>query len=116
MSRGLWFVAGAASGIYALAKARRTLSAFTPDGVGARVAAVRAGARVFTDSVVEGMAEREADLCSQLEPAAYASRLRIGAAAALPPVAAASTSPDPSRSDPSGADFTDSEGSRHGHR
>jgi len=96
MSRSVWFVAGAASGIYALAKARRTASALTPDGIGARVAALRAGARVFTDSVQQGMAEREADLCLQLESAPRAGL--IGAAPSSPPdvrqVAPAALSPN----------------------
>lgn len=75
MSRGLWFVAGAASGVYALAKARRTVQAFTPDGVAARVAAVRAGARVFAESVATGAAERETELLLQLERTAGVPRL-----------------------------------------
>ncbi len=75
MSRGLWFVAGAASGVYALVKVRRTAEAFTPDGVGARVAALRAGAHVFTQSVAEGMAQREAVLCAQLEAGPVSHRL-----------------------------------------
>lgn len=79
MSRGLWFVAGAATGIYALVKVRRTARELTPDGVGARLAALRAGAIVFADSVATGMAEREADLCAQLERSPDLPRL-IGAA------------------------------------
>lgn len=66
MSRALWFVAGGACGVYTLVKARRTLHAFTPDGIGARVAALGAGARVFADEVASGMAEREAELRAQL--------------------------------------------------
>jgi hypothetical protein len=63
----MWFMAGSAAGMYALAKARRTVQAFTPDGIGARVAALGAGARVFVDQVAEGMAEREQQLLAQLE-------------------------------------------------
>lgn len=71
MSRVLWFVAGGACGVYSLIKARRTVHAFTPDGIGARVAALGAGARVFADEVATGMAEREAELRAQLDlPAA----------------------------------------------
>lgn len=66
MSRALWFVTGSAAGMYALVKARRTLHAFTPDGIGARAAALGAGARVFADQVSEGMAEREQQLLKQL--------------------------------------------------
>ncbi|MGH3446398.1 MAG: DUF6167 family protein [Nocardioidaceae bacterium] len=71
MSRVLWFAAGAASGVYGLLKAKRTAWNFTPDGVGARVAAVTASARLFADEVSNGMAEREAELREQLRlPAA----------------------------------------------
>lgn len=66
MSRAFWFAAGAASGVYTLVKAKRTAANFTPDGVGARVAAWRLGARMFKDEVVAGMADREAELREQL--------------------------------------------------
>ena len=66
MSRALWFAAGAASGAYALVKARRTVWHLTPDGIGARVAAVGVGARLFTAQVSAGMAEREAELQAKL--------------------------------------------------
>ena len=61
MSRTFWFAAGAASGVYALLKARRTAQHFTPDGVAARVASLRTGARLFAADVSTGMAEREDD-------------------------------------------------------
>lgn len=77
MSRALWFAAGAASGVYGLVKARRTAQAFTPDGVGARVAAWRAGARVFGDEVRAEMAERETQLREQLRLGAGAPRLIV---------------------------------------
>jgi Family of unknown function (DUF6167) len=64
--RAFWFVAGAASGVYGMVKVRRTLENFTPDGVGARVAAAKAGARMFADQVSAGMNEREADLLAEL--------------------------------------------------
>ena len=67
MSRALWFAAGGIAGMYTLVKARRTAHAFTPDGLGARLAALRAGASVFADQVVEGMTEREEQLRAQLE-------------------------------------------------
>ncbi len=66
MSRALWFAAGAASGAYALAKARRTVWHLTPDGIGARVAAVGVGARLFAAEVSAGMAERDAELQAEL--------------------------------------------------
>jgi Family of unknown function (DUF6167) len=91
VSRGLWFVTGAATGIYALVKVRRTARELTPDGVGARIAALRAGATVFADSVAKGMAEREADLCAQLERSPTFPRL-IGAATSTPPPVGTGTS------------------------
>ena len=66
MSRTLWFVAGAASGAYALIKARRTAQKFSPDGIGARVAAVGVGARLFADEVATGMSQREQELRAEL--------------------------------------------------
>lgn len=66
MSRTFWFAAGAASGVYALVKARRTVQHFTPDGVAARVASLRTGARLFAADVSTGMAEREAQLRREL--------------------------------------------------
>ena len=66
MSRTFWFAAGAASGVYALLKAKRTAQHFTPDGVAARVASLRTGARLFMADVSTGMAEREAQLRREL--------------------------------------------------
>jgi uncharacterized protein DUF6167 len=66
VSRVTWFAAGAVTGVYAILKARRTARNFTPDGIAARAAAVRAGARVFTSEVSAGMAERESELREQL--------------------------------------------------
>jgi hypothetical protein len=77
--RAFWFAAGAASGIYGMVKVRRTLEIFTPDGVGARVAAARAGVKMFTDEVAAWMHEREADLMAELRAnAAEHRRLEQG--------------------------------------
>jgi hypothetical protein len=80
MSRTFWFAAGAASGVYALVKAKRTAQNFTPDGVAARMAALRTGARLFAAEVSTGMAQREAELreehaLSAARPAAAAPAL-----------------------------------------
>ena len=48
---------------------------FTPDGIGARVAAVRAGAREFVGNVAAGADEREADLLAELRANADGYRL-----------------------------------------
>jgi hypothetical protein len=66
MSRALWFAAGAASGVYTLYKAKRAAQNFTPDGIGARVAALTVGARMFAAEVSTGMAERESELRTEL--------------------------------------------------
>jgi Family of unknown function (DUF6167) len=66
MSRVTWFVAGAATGVYGLVRARRAARNFTPDGIAARAAAVGAGLRVLTSEVSAGMAEREGELRDQL--------------------------------------------------
>jgi hypothetical protein len=84
MSRTFWFAAGAASGVYAMVKAKRTAQNFTPDGVAARLASLRAGARVFAADVSTGMAEREAAIREQAARAELAPSSRPpGAPAAL---------------------------------
>ncbi len=66
MSRVVWFAAGAVSGVYTLLRARRAARNFTPDGIGARVAALGVGAQMFAGEVSAGMAEREAELRTEL--------------------------------------------------
>jgi hypothetical protein len=66
MSRTLWFVAGAASGVYTLYKAKQAARNLTPDGIGARVAALSVGARMFADEVTVAMAHRESELRAEL--------------------------------------------------
>ena len=85
MKPTFWFVAGAATGVYALVKTKRAVEVFTPDGFAARVAAVRAGARQFADTVADGASEREADLLAELRANADGYRLiEPGPAAASP--------------------------------
>ncbi|MBA2560761.1 MAG: hypothetical protein H0V07_12935 [Propionibacteriales bacterium] len=74
MSRVVWFAAGAASGVYTLVKAKRTAQNFTPDGIGARVAALGLGARMFAGEVAAGMAEREAELRTELQLPTHSRR------------------------------------------
>jgi hypothetical protein len=66
VKRVFWFAAGAVSGVYGMVKVKRTLEVFTPDGLGARIAAARAGVRMFADEVTAGMHEREEDLLAEL--------------------------------------------------
>ena len=51
MSRTLWFVAGAATGAYALRRARRAADAFTPEGLRDRLAGLSLGAQLLTDEI-----------------------------------------------------------------
>jgi hypothetical protein len=62
MRRGVWFVAGAGAGIYAMVRGRRLAEAFTADGLGDRWQALTLGARLFRDEVTQGQAEAETEL------------------------------------------------------
>jgi len=66
MSRGLWFVAGAGAGIYAMMRGRRAAEAFTADGMRDRLGAAGVGIRMFRDEVAQGKAEAETDLRERL--------------------------------------------------
>lgn len=62
MRRGLWFVAGAGAGAYAMVRARRFREAFTVDGLSDRWQALTLGARMLRDEVAQGQAEAETEL------------------------------------------------------
>ena len=62
MRRGLWFVAGAGAGVYAMTRARRLKEAFTAEGLRDRWEAVTLGARMLRDDVVQAQAEKETEL------------------------------------------------------
>jgi hypothetical protein len=66
MRRGLWFVAGAGAGVYAMVRGRRAAEALTADGLRDRVGAVALGARMFRDEVAQGKADAETDLRERL--------------------------------------------------
>jgi hypothetical protein len=66
LGRGLWFVAGAGAGIYAVNRARRVAEAFTPDGLRDRASGLAAASRVFAHEVATGRQERETQLREQL--------------------------------------------------
>lgn len=66
MSRGLWFVAGAGAGIYAVVRGRRAAEAFTADGMRDRLGAATVGLRMFREEVAQGKAEAETDLRERL--------------------------------------------------
>jgi len=62
MNRGLWFVAGAAGGIYVMIRGRRAAEALTIDGMQDRLNGLAVGVRMFRDEVAEGKAEAETEL------------------------------------------------------
>jgi hypothetical protein len=66
MRRGLWFVAGAGTAIYAMIRGRRVAEAFTVDGLKDRVGALEVGARIFRDEVAQGKADKESELRQRL--------------------------------------------------
>ena len=66
MSRAFWFVAGATTGVYVLARARRAAEIFTPEGLGDRVAGLSLGAHLFREEVRTEMTARENDLRERL--------------------------------------------------
>jgi hypothetical protein len=66
MTRTVWFVAGAAAGVYALTRARRAAEALTPEGLADRLAGLSVGARLFADEVRAGMDEKEMQLRERL--------------------------------------------------
>jgi hypothetical protein len=64
--RALWFVAGTAAGVYVTAKTRRAAEALTVDGIHDRLTGWFAGARVLSEEVRAGTAEKETELRSRL--------------------------------------------------
>lgn len=66
MNRGIWFLAGAGAGIYAMTRARRAAEAFTPDGLRDRLAGVTLGAHLFGEEVRQEMSNKETELRERL--------------------------------------------------
>ena len=66
MSRGLWFVAGAGAGVYAMIRGRRAAEALTVDGLKDRLGALEVGARMFRDEVAQGRTDKETQLRDKL--------------------------------------------------
>ncbi|CAA9419285.1 DUF6167 family protein [uncultured Nocardioides sp.] len=66
MSRGIWFVAGAGVGVYAVTRARRVAEAFTSEGLRDRLAGLAVGARLLRDEVRAGQQESETQLRERL--------------------------------------------------
>ena len=66
MRRGLWFVAGAGTAVYAMVRGRRAAEALTVDGLKDRLGALELGARLFRDEVAQGQADKESELREKL--------------------------------------------------
>ena len=62
MRRGLWFVAGAGAGVYAMVRGRRAAEALSVDGLKDRLSGLEVGARLFRDEVAQGRVEKETEL------------------------------------------------------
>lgn len=62
MKGGLWFVAGAGVGIYAVIRGRRAAEILTVDGVTDRLKGAQVGLQMFRDEVAQGAAEKETEL------------------------------------------------------
>ena len=62
MNRGLWFVAGAGAGIYAVIRGKRAAEVLTVDGMTDRLKGAGVGWRMFRDEVAAGKAEKETEL------------------------------------------------------
>ncbi len=72
VGRGVWFAAGAATGVYAMVKVRRVAEAFTADGMKDRINAMTVGARMFREEMAHGTADAETDLRDRYRAAAAA--------------------------------------------
>ena len=66
MRRGLWFVAGAGAGVYAVVRGRRVAEAFTVDGINDRLKGMTVGMRLFREEMAQGKGEKETELRERL--------------------------------------------------
>ena len=62
MNRGLWFVAGAGAGIYAVIRGKRAAEVLTVDGMTDRLKGAQVGWQLFREEVATGRAEKETEL------------------------------------------------------
>lgn len=63
--RGLWFVAGAGAGVYAMSRARRLAESLTADGLRDRWNGLSVGWQMFADEVSSHSRARESELREQ---------------------------------------------------
>ena len=66
MSRGLWFVAGAGLGVYAMNRARKAAESLTVEGLRARWQGVQHAARLLSEDVRQARSDREHELRENL--------------------------------------------------
>ena len=74
MNRGLWFVAGAGVGIYAVIRGRRAAEALTVDGLTDRLKGAQVGVQLFREEVAAGRAEKETELRERFALAPHGRR------------------------------------------
>jgi hypothetical protein len=66
MNRGLWFVAGAGAGVYAVTRVRRLAHSLTVEGLRDRGRGLGAAGRVFLSEVAVAREEKETELRERL--------------------------------------------------
>lgn len=66
MKAGLWFVAGAGVGIYAMVRGRRAAEILTVDGLTDRLKGAQVGLQIFREEVAQGAADKETELREKL--------------------------------------------------
>jgi hypothetical protein len=60
--RGIWFVAGAGAGVYAMVRGRRAAEVLTADGLRDRINGLALGARLVRQEVAQAQHERAIEL------------------------------------------------------
>lgn len=90
MRRAFWFVAGAGSSFYLMAKARRAREALTREGLQDRLAGLSLGAHLFRDEVRAQSATKETELRNRLH-------LRLHGTPELSEATAAGAAPGPDK-------------------
>ncbi len=96
MSRGIWFLAGAGAGVYAMVRGRRAAEALTVDGLRDRWSGLTHGARLLREEVAQGQAEKETELRQRLGLVPHGvPELGRGKHRALPTDPAPDPAPDP---------------------
>lgn len=101
MSRGLWFVAGAGAGVYAMSKARRVADSVTAEGLRARWHGLTHAARLLGEDVRSAQATREVELRESFGLAALSDTPQLSSSQS-PPVPTLVPPIDDRKTDPDG--------------